>query len=72
MGERYGCVPPVGPVFESDDVRADAVRAAESLRLVVASIDAGELEAEPSQRAYLEGAADALDALTVSPRHISR
>ncbi|MFT7835598.1 hypothetical protein Q5530_05555 [Saccharothrix sp. BKS2] len=45
------------------DMREVAAETAERLRAVLESIDAGELEAEPGQRAYLEGAMDALEAL---------
>lgn len=54
--------------MSAEDVRADAGRTAGALRLVLAAIDAGDLEAEQDQRAYLFGAADALDSLAGVPR----
>lgn len=47
----------------SEDVRPVAAEAAASLRAVVGVIDAGGLAADDSQRAYLAGAADALDSV---------
>ena len=45
------------------DVRATAGEAAGSLRAIVGVIDAGELVADEAQRAYLSGAADALESV---------
>lgn len=50
----------------TEDVRADAAKAAESLRLVLASIDAEELSCSPATRHRIEGAALALESLAVS------
>ena len=47
----------------SEDVRSTAAETAGSLRAVVAAVDAGELDADPARRAYLAGAADALEAV---------
>ena len=43
--------------------RSEVSATAESLRLLLAKIDAGELEAGPSAVSYLRGALAALDAL---------
>lgn len=39
----------------------DANEAATALRAVLAEVDGGEMEAEPTEVAYLSGAADALE-----------
>lgn len=44
--------------------RADIAASARQLRLILAAIECGELEATTQQAAYLSGAADALEALT--------
>jgi hypothetical protein len=46
------------------DPKTTAAEAAAQLRAVLAAIDAGEIEAEPTQRAHLQGAADALEAIS--------
>jgi len=51
----------------TDDVRELAVGTAERLWAVLKAIDAGELEAEVDQAAYLRGAVDALEALADHP-----
>lgn len=42
----------------------DALAAAETVRRIVAAVDAGEVEASSTERAHLVGVADALDQLT--------
>lgn len=49
----------------ADDLDLDGTR--RQLRATLAAIDAGELDAEPGQRAYLAGAVGALDALDPPP-----
>jgi hypothetical protein len=51
----------------SAEVRELAAETAGQLRSVLASVDAGELEAELDQVAYMRGAADALTALVGRP-----
>lgn len=41
----------------------DPAEVARSLRAVVAAVDGGEVDADEVQRAYLTGAADALDGI---------
>jgi len=43
--------------------RPDPAEVAASLRAVLTAVDAGAMEADGAQRAYLAGAADALDGL---------
>jgi hypothetical protein len=50
------------PRGERDGV-PDPARVAASLRAVLAAVDAGEVAADDSQRAYLAGAAEALESL---------
>jgi hypothetical protein len=45
----------------------DSARVAASLRAVLAAVDSGELAADDAQRAYLAGAAEALEALATPP-----
>jgi hypothetical protein len=50
------------PRGERDGV-PDPARVAASLRAVLAAVDAGEVAADDAQRAYLAGAAEALESL---------
>jgi hypothetical protein len=54
------------PRGERDGV-PDPARVAASLRAVLAAVDAGEVVADDAQRAYLAGAAEALESLGREP-----
>ena len=50
----------------------DTAETAAQLRRVLDAVDAGEIEAEPGQRAYLAGAADALERVAGVPGNSER
>jgi hypothetical protein len=54
--------------MKDEGLKEDAAHDAANLRVVIAQIEAGELQATPAQRHYLAGALAALEEVAAEPK----